>query len=154
MNEPTAVKTAETVDTAATEHTETKQGAKSFSQDEVNAIVQKRLAEEKAKNTEMAKAQTDFEEREKARSEREKAIELSEREFKAKNILSQNGYSHNFLEFINCSDDDTMNASINKLFELVTKHIGNQKSARIIDTGLDHGGCTAYDDNFMRGFKH
>lgn len=137
---------------------EEKQSARTFSQEEVNAIVQKRLAEEKSRNSEHEKAQTAADERERQLEEREKALEISERKFKAKTEFEKSAIPEGFLDFLDYSSDDEMMNSIKKLTELL-KGIGfdqskNNNISRVNVGGSDHHSSRLTEnDPFTKGIK-
>ena len=121
-----------------------KQEARTFSQEEVNAIVQKRLAEEKGK----AKKQRD-----KVLQERENKLVLSERKFNAKQLLAEERLPTELIDFLDYSTDDTYKDSITKLSDIFSK-CGIKDTGARIDTGLNHGSATkSGDDDFARILK-
>ena len=137
---------------------EEKQSARTFSQEEVNAIVQKRLAEEKSRNSEQEKAQTAADEREQKLAEREKALEISERKFKAKTEFEKIGIPEGFLDFLNYSSDDEMMESIKKLTELLKAsgldRVKANNVPRVNVGGSDHNsGSSSGTDPFVKGIK-
>lgn len=75
---------------------------KTFTQDDVNRIVSKRLTEERTK------FETDYKKREE---------ELAKREylFKAKEILQEHNLSTDVLKVLNCSDEKTLKDNLNIL---------------------------------------
>lgn len=77
------------------------QQERTFTQDDVNRIVQERLAKERNKNTQSL----DLEEREK---------ELNEREFKlnARQKLNELGYPENMLDALNCSSQEAFDKAL------------------------------------------
>lgn len=110
--------------------------AKTFSQDEVNAIVSKRLAEEKekaktnldeaiknaiaeekrqAKLTADERAREEKEKQEKALSEREASITLRERQIEAREMLVEKGLSTDLTALVVDADKEIMANKIEKL---------------------------------------
>ena len=77
-------------------------GAKLFTQDQLDAIVKKRLKEEKAKN-------------EAAITEREKILAAKELELDARSMLAEKKLPQELLPAINCKDRETMENSVNLL---------------------------------------
>lgn len=76
-------------------------GERTFTQDDVNRIVQERLAKEKAKNS----GEADFAKREQ---------ELAQRELRmtAKELLSEKSLPVQILDALNCTDKEAMEKSI------------------------------------------
>lgn len=123
-----------------------KQEARTFSQEEVNAIVQKRLAEEKGK-AQKQQASPEADERDKVLQERENKLVLSERKFNAKQLLAEERLPTELIDFLDYSTDDTYKDSITKLSDIFSK-------CGIKDTGLNHGSATkSGDDDFARILK-
>ncbi len=127
-----------------------KQEARTFSQEEVNAIVQKRLAEEKGK-AQKQQSSSEVDEREKALCERENKLAISERQFTAKQLLADEKMPAELIDFLDYSTDESYKESITKLSDIFSKYTG---PCVRIDTGLDHGTATknSYDD-FTRILK-
>lgn len=94
-----------------------KQEARTFSQEEVNAIVQKRLAEEKGK-AQKQQASPEADERDKVLQERENKLVLSERKFNAKQLLAEERLPTELIDFLDYSTDDTYKDSITKLSDI------------------------------------
>ena len=129
-----------------------KQEAKTFSQEEVNAIVQKRLAEEKGK-TQKQQSSLEADERDKILLERENKLVISERKFAAKQALSENKLPAELIDFLDYSSDDSYSESISKFSDIFSKYSLKDEGIRI-NTGLNHGTATkdSYDD-FARILK-
>ena len=87
-------------------------GERTFTQDEVNRIVQDRLARERDKLT----GQTKKDEREK--DEREKALEAREARLDCREYLDSKGYPAALLEVLDSSDTAKFKAAADKLVEL------------------------------------
>lgn len=87
----------QTADPAAGQGT----GGKTFTQEDVNRIVQERLAKEKAKNS----GEADFAKREQELAQRE--LHMS-----AKELLSEKGLPVQLFDALNCTDKETMEKSI------------------------------------------
>ena len=85
--------------------TEDTQQGKTFTQDDVNRIVQERLAKEKGKGTEELDR---------------RSAELDKREFnlKARETLSSKGYSADLLDALNCESEETFNKSLETIERL------------------------------------
>lgn len=138
-----------TQDTKATAAEKQGNSEKTFTQDEVNAIVQKRLAAEKGK----AKGDDGVDQRIKELNERENALVLSERKFAAKQALTEKGLSTELVGFLDYSTDESFNESIDKLEQIIKEaRLNDQEGGVRIDTGLDHGD-SRNDDAFTRAFK-
>lgn len=87
------------------------QGAKTFTQDEVNRIVSERLARERDKSA-VEQAKTDsIEQREKDLSAREAAMSCRE-------YIAGKGYPDSLLEVFDTTDADKFKAQVDKLIEL------------------------------------
>lgn len=74
---------------------------RTFSQEDVNRIVQERLAKEKAKSS----GESDF-------TKREQELERRELHMSAKELLSEKGLPVQLFEALNCTDRETMEKSI------------------------------------------
>lgn len=85
--------------------TEGTQQGKTFTQDDVNRIVQERLAKERGKGTEELDR---------------RSAELDKREFnlKARETLSSKGYSADLLDALNCESEETFNKSLETIERL------------------------------------
>ena len=87
------------------------QGAKLFTQDEVNRIVSERLARERAKG--------EPDEREAALIEREKAVKAQEAKYKCMDYLREinisEKYRKDFLEVLDTSDFDKFKSAVDRL---------------------------------------
>lgn len=92
-------------------------GEKTFTQDDVNRIVQERLAKEKAKNS----GEADFEKREQ---------ELAQRELHmtAKELLSEKGLPMQLFDALNCTDKETLEKSIATIETLFNEYKANAAS--------------------------
>lgn len=99
----------------------------------------------------------DLEERERKLAEREKAIEISERKIKAKELMASKELPVELMDFLNYTNDDTMTDSINRLEEIFKKYSKNTKgtgmTARLFSTGMNHGEATRSNDAFINGFR-
>lgn len=95
--EETTMNQNQTADPAAGQGT----GGKTFTQEDVNRIVQERLAKEKAKNS----GEADFAKREQELAQRE--LHMS-----AKELLSEKGLPVQLFDALNCTDKETMEKSI------------------------------------------
>ncbi len=97
---------------------------KMFTQEDVNKIISKRLAEEKNKN------EAEFSKKE---------AELKEREFKltAKQLIRDAHLPDDFIDVLNCKDEDTLKSSI----EVVKNYIDKQYKVehKIVGTGVYSG---------------
>ena len=76
-------------------------GEKTFTQNDVNRIVQERLAKEKAKNS----GEADF-------AKREQELAQRELHMTAKELLSEKGLPVQLFDALNCTDKETMEKSI------------------------------------------
>ena len=103
---------------------------KIFTQDDVNRIVGKRLAEEKAKS-------------EANLIEREKALEKRELTLKAKEILRSKNLPDELLDVIAYTDEASLKTNIDKLDKLYSQRV----ETKIIGTGAPASGVAA-DNNY------
>ncbi|NBH14855.1 DUF4355 domain-containing protein [Lachnospiraceae bacterium] len=87
----------QTADPAAGQGT----GGKTFTQEDVNRIVQERLAKEKVKNS----GEADF-------AKREQELAQRELHMTAKELLSEKGLPVQLFDALNCTDKETMEKSI------------------------------------------
>lgn len=90
---------------------------RTFTQDEVNKIVQERLSRERAK---VENGDTVSADRIHALEDREKQLQQREMEFQAKEIehyMDSNGYPAELLDIIRYSDFKTLEENLNKLAE-------------------------------------
>lgn len=76
-------------------------GGKTFTQDDVNRIVQERLAKEKAKNS----GEADF-------AKREQELARRELHMAAKELLSEKGLPVRLFDALNCTDKESLEKSI------------------------------------------
>ena len=88
------------------------QNEKMFTQDDVNRIVGERLARVKSTQTSVES------------SEREKALDLRERQLNARERLADLGISKDLLPLVNCTSKETMEESIN----LIAGQLGGARS--------------------------
>lgn len=95
--EETTMNQNQTADPAAGQGT----GGKTFTQEDVNRIVQERLAKEKAKNS----GEADF-------AKREQELVQRELHMSAKEMLSEKGLPVQLFDALNCTDKETMEKSI------------------------------------------
>lgn len=95
-------------DNKNTQQPEETSGAKLFTQDQLDAIVKKRLKEEKAKN-------------ETAIMEREKILAAKELELDARAMLAEKHLPQELLPAINCKDKETMENSVMLLVNWMLK---------------------------------
>lgn len=95
---------------------------KTFTQEEVNAIVGKRLAEQKASGS-------------KELDDREKALDQREMELKAREILSSQGLPKELADILKYSDESSLNAAIDMIRNVRDKNNG----FRVIENRLPDG---------------
>lgn len=81
------------------------ENGKTFTQEEVNAIVTKRLEKERARKTD------DFSEKENELSEREKVLSCKE-------YLLDNGFDRSLIDIVDTSDPDLFAEKVNKIYDL------------------------------------
>lgn len=93
-------------------------GEKTFTQDDVNRIVQERLAKEKARNS----GDADFAKREQELAQRE--LHMS-----AKEMLSEKGLPVQLFDALNCTDKETMEKSIATVEKVFNEHKANAASS-------------------------
>ena len=139
-------KTIETVET------EQGQENKTYTQEEVNELLQReadrrvsealkkqakkneekvREAEKLAKMNEEEKYRYELEQREKAIEEKEKMIALMENKNEASKILSERGISLELVDFVVAEDADTMKANIDLLDKCFKQSVKNEVEKRL-----------------------
>lgn len=93
-------------ETTAATPADSKGDQKTFSQDDVNRIVQERLAKDRAKASEEMSA---------------KEQELAQREFRLNNRqkLINRGYPESFLDVLNCSNEEAFDKALDALDKLM-----------------------------------
>lgn len=89
-------------------------GEKTFTQEDVNRIVQERLAKEKAKNN----GDSDFVKREQELMQRE--LHMS-----AKEMLSEKGLPIQLFDALNCKDEETLKKSISTIETIFNEYKAN-----------------------------
>ncbi len=94
--------------------TELGTGEKTFTQEDVNRIVQERLAKEKAKNS----GDTDF-------TKREQKLAQRELHMTAKELLSEKGLPVQLFDALNCTDEETMKKSITTIETVFNEYRAN-----------------------------
>lgn len=106
--------------------------------------------EKEAENT----AELTLEERERRLAEREKALEISERKLKAKELIKDKTLPEELLDFVDCTNDDTMIQSIDKLAEIIEKAAYDHRTT-IVNSGMTHGTATGMNnkDDFINGLN-
>lgn len=111
------------------------QQERTFSQDELNAIIGKRLSEQKQQQeSELAK--------------REQELKEKEFRFNSRQKLIERGYPEDLLDILNCSDE----ASLDKSLSVIDKIIGERSTApndiRITSLkSMDHVQRNSKDEN-------
>lgn len=95
---------------------------KTFTQEEVNAIVGRRLAEQKASGS-------------KELDDREKALDQREMELKARELLSSQGLPKELADILKYSDESSLNAAIDMIRNVRDKNNG----FRVIENRLPDG---------------
>ena len=115
--------------------TEGTQQGKTFTQDDVNRIVQERLAKERGKGTEELDR---------------RSAELDKREFnlKAREMLLSKGYSADLLDALNCESEETFNKSL----ETIERLFGGT-SQRDIEAAKNRSHIVGRSINSTNGFK-
>ena len=105
-------------------------GQKTFSQEDVNRIVQDRLAKDRAKASE------DISKKEK---------ELADREFRlnSRQKLIDRGYPESILEALNCSSEDAFNKSLDALDSLLKERGTTAEDKKIRDNTATFAKFTA-----------
>lgn len=103
----------QTADPAAGQGT----GGKTFTQEDVNRIVQERLAKEKAKNS----GEADF-------AKREQELAQRELHMTAKELLSEKGLPVQLFDALNCTDKEAMEKSIATIETVFNDYKANAKS--------------------------
>lgn len=92
-------------------------GEKTFTQEDVNRIVQERLAKEKAKNS----GDADF-------ARREQELVQRELHMTAKEMLSEKGLPVQLFNALNCTDKETMEKSISTIEMVFNQYKANATS--------------------------
>lgn len=92
-------------------------GEKTFTQEDVNRIVQERLAKEKAKNS----GDADF-------ARREQELVQRELHMTAKEMLSEKGLPVQLFDALNCTDKETMEKSISTIETVFNQYKANATS--------------------------
>ena len=92
-------------------------GEKTFTQDDVNRIVQERLAKEKAKNS----GEADF-------AKREQELAQRELHMTAKELLSEKGLPVQLFDALNCTDKETLEKSIATIETVFNEYKANTTS--------------------------
>lgn len=92
-------------------------GEKTFTQDDVNRIVQERLAKEKAKNS----GEADL-------AKREQELAQRELHMTAKELLSEKGLPVQLFDALNCTDEETMKKSIATIETVFNEYKANATS--------------------------
>lgn len=92
-------------------------GEKTFTQEDVNRIVQERLAKEKAKNS----GDADF-------ARREQELVQRELHMTAKEMLSEKGLPVQLFDALNCTDKETMEKSIATMETIFNQYKANAAS--------------------------
>ena len=142
----------ETEKTIETVETEQGQENKTYTQEEVNELLQReadrrvsealkkqakkneekvREAEKLAKMNEEEKYRYELEQREKAIEEKEKMIALMENKNEASKILSERGISLELVDFVVAEDADTMKANIDLLDKCFKQSVKNEVEKRL-----------------------
>ncbi|MCM1101926.1 MAG: DUF4355 domain-containing protein [Acetatifactor muris] len=92
-------------------------GGKTFTQDDVNRIVQERLAKEKAKNS----GEADL-------AKREQELAQRELHMTAKELLSEKGLPMQLFDALNCTDKETLEKSIATIETVFNEYKANATS--------------------------
>ncbi len=95
-------------------------GEKTFTQDDLNRIVSKRLAEEKSKS------EAEF-------SKREQELNQRELNLKAKEVLAEKKLPEQLVEVLKFSDEETLNKSVEVIAEIMN---GSEKPKIPLKTGM------------------
>lgn len=105
--------TAEQPDTATTQPDDSTKQEKTFTEEEVNKLVQQKLDEEKAK--EQRKSLMSIEERERELALREQAVRKTEMQRQALDTLRDKNIPAILTDFLDYTDDEALTASIGKI---------------------------------------
>lgn len=105
-------------------------GEKTFTQDDVNRIVQERLAKERAKSS----GEADF-------AKREQELARRELHMTAKELLSEKNLPVQLFDALNCTDEDTMKKSIATIEKIFNEYKANA-TKQIKFTGFQPGAGT------------
>lgn len=106
-------------------------GGKTFTQEQVNAIVGERLAKEKGK------ADAALAEREQQFAEREKELAKRELLFSAKEKIEKKGFSMELLEVLDISSEEALDKALNVIQEMIDKKISRE--FKVIPNRLPEG---------------
>lgn len=101
-------------DAGAEAHEQQPAAEKTFTQDEVNRIVQERLA--RAKNSQQDNSQ--LAEKEKSLNDREAALLVRENNMKCHEFITDRGYSKEFLDILDTQDPEKFQEQAEKLVNL------------------------------------
>ena len=93
-------------------------GEKTFTQEDVNRIIQERLAKEKAKNN----GDADF-------AKREQELVQRELHMTAKEMLSEKGLPVQLFDALNCTDKETLEKSISTIETVFNEYKANATSS-------------------------
>lgn len=97
------------------QQTEKEQKERLFTQEEVNNIVQKRLAARKKEKEENQRTEEEYQDREKKVSEREKAVLLRENKVSCMEFLKKNNYPDDLIEILDNSDIEIFKKNAERL---------------------------------------
>lgn len=107
-------------------------GEKTFSQDDVNRIVQERLAKERAKTDNNAEL-----------TKREQELEQRELRMSAKEMLSDKGLPTQLLDALNCADKETLEKSIGIMETVFNEFKANATKQHMKPSGVTPAGSNA-----------
>ena len=125
----------------STEGTQTSTEGKTFTQDDVNRIVQERLAKEKGK----ASSNEDFEKKTAELDRRTSELEARENRLNALTALRSAGYPDELADVIRCSNADELKKSMELIDKIIKERTPEgwskeleQKRSRIVFTAPMH----------------
>ena len=110
---------------------DTQQGDKTFTQDDLNRIVTKRLAEDRAKGEQELR-------------QKQQELDMRELRITAHEVLQQKGLPVDIIDALNCKDKDTMQKSIDFIDKLIQDKI-KEKAAPLQITGAKPAAAPAYN---------
>ena len=108
-------------------------GEKTFTQEDVNRIVQERLAKEKARNG----GEADF-------TKREQELARRELHMTARELLSEKGLPVQLFDALNCTDKEALEKSIATVEKVFNEYKANAASIKL--TGFQPGGAGIMTD--------
>ncbi|MBP1548469.1 MAG: DUF4355 domain-containing protein [Oscillospiraceae bacterium] len=113
-------------------------------------------AKEKPEEKKAADSGSDLDERESKLAEREKALELSERRIKAKELIAERELPPDLIDFVDLTSDEDVSKSVDRLVEIIKRCSSKSPSTGMTaQLGIPHGEASGsrYKDAFLKGFS-